>query len=363
MFSAHRMPAGRTKLTLWARVPAVAVAAALLAGCSSMSGALFPDAPDAPAAVSVPDSFVQAPQTGTGQFVPATVAPAVPSPSPAGQAASDTRNALLSLQGQLAGQNVTLSAIRQALTVETAKYREARIAWQRAAGVSSSQTAPGNASAALERMRQSAQGYNGVIAAFAEGNARSNALMSQLDKAAPFSEEDRRQINALRGALAETATSLDLLVTALAGESASVSAFVAKERATLAALGAPAPGHIAPGQSAPASVTPLAPAAGTAAFSLNRPALVTIKFDRPNVVYRPALAVALERAQQKRQDLALDVVGVSPDTGPDAQSAARALAQDVTQALLELGVPAGQIAFGTATQSGIAAGEVRIFSR
>lgn len=363
MGTAQRMTSGTGIVTKLVRLTVFTLAPAFLAGCSSMSGAIFPETPEAPSAAPVPDSFVQSPQIGTDQYVPVAVTPAVPSPTPAGQAASEARNALLALQGQLAGQNVTLSAIRQSLTAETAKYREARIAWQRAAAAPSDRAAPGNASSALERMRQTAQGYNGVIAAFAEGNAQSNALMARLEKVTASDEEDRRQINMLRGELTQTATGLDRLVTALSGESAALGAFVAKERATLAAMGAPAPGQTSPGQSAPTTVSPIAPAVGAAAFALNRPALVTIKFDRPNVVYRPALAMALERARQKRQNLAFDVVGVSPNSGPDGQSAARALAQDVTQALLDLGVPAGQLSFGTASQPGIGANEVRIFAR
>lgn len=350
-------------LSMPVRMAVIALTASLMAACSSMSGALFPDAPDAPAAAPVPDSFVQAPAIGTEQFIPVAVSPAAPSPSQAGQTASAARNSLLSLQGQLASQNVSLSGIRQTLTMEIAKYREARVVWQRPSAGTGGRAAAGEASSALERIRLNAQGYQSIIAVFAAGNARSNTLMGQLDGVTPSSDEDRRQINTLRGELTQTAAGLDRIVSALSGESASIGAFVAKERATLAALGAPAPGQNAAGMSGPASVFPIAPAAGTSSFSLNRPALVTIKFDRPNVAYRPALAMALERARQKRQNLAFDVVGVSAKANPDAQSAAHALAQDVTQTLLDLGVPANQVSFGTATQSGIAADEVRIFSR
>ena len=83
----------------------------------------------------------------------------------------------------------------------------------------------------------------------ARGSAESNKLMSESLTIRDGNEEDQRQLNTLRGEIGQTANQLDRMVNEISNEWAAQSAFLAKERATLATLGTapsattPSPGH------------------------------------------------------------------------------------------------------------------------
>ena len=95
------------------------------------------------------------------------------------------------------------------------------------------------------------------------------------------------------------------------------------------------------------------------AAMLASPAFVTIKFDRPNVSYREALAQAVSTAKRRKSDTAFDIVGVSP--GRSATPEATARAQEVANTLTTLGVDPTKIRLYNAANTAAQTPEVRIY--
>jgi type IV pilus biogenesis protein CpaD/CtpE len=88
---------------------------------------------------------------------------------------------------------------------------------------------------------------------------------------------------------------------------------------------------------------------------------VTIKFDRPNVTYREALAQAVSTARRRKPDTAFDVVGVSPGRSVVPEATARA--QEVANTLTTLGVDPTKIRLYNASNTSSQSPEVRIYAR
>ncbi|MBV8662425.1 MAG: hypothetical protein JO107_04935, partial [Hyphomicrobiales bacterium] len=134
-------------------------------------------------------------------------------------------------------------------------------------------------------------------------------------------ESDRRQLARLAGEADHAALAVDQLVTETSGEIASRNLFVATAHRRLASLQS----DIAAGQRA-SSVASLPRGSGAyTAAALTAPssrrALVTIRFDHPNVAYEEELYWAMRTALERRPDVAFDIVAVSPP-GAGASSAA-----------------------------------------
>jgi outer membrane protein OmpA-like peptidoglycan-associated protein len=336
-----------------------------LAACETVSGTIFPDTPSAPSASATPPSIVAAPQAGTSQFLPVMVTPGAPSGSPAGSAIETARNDLVRLQGRMSGRNIALSNARQAWTQDVAAYRTQKNAALRAPGDARASLAQGDA--VLTRLAGHSQKLNREMEGFAQGSAEASAIMRRLDAVSPGNEADRDQLNRLRAETSQTASALDALVNALSSEGAQSTAFIAKERASLASLGlsqSASPSQRASAPAAPSvpSAAPIAAASG-APKPAGKPAFVTIKFDRPSVTYREALAAALKQALLRRPDAAFDVVGVTASAAQEAQDLVKARAEDVSRTMMELGVAATKIGIDSARERGVAADEVRIFVR
>lgn len=335
-----------------------------LAGCETVSGTIFPDTPAAPSASATPPSIVAAPQAGTSQFLPVMVTPGAPSGSAAGAAIEGARNELVRLQGKMSGRNVALANARQAWTQDVAAYRTQKNAAMRTPGDARAALSQGDA--VLTRLAGHSQKLNRELEGFAQGSAEANAIMRRLDAVSSDNEADRDQLNRLRAETAQTASALDGLVNALSAEGAQSTAFIAKERASLASLGlqqgpSPSMRATAPPASAP-TAAPITAAAGTAKPA-GKPAFVTIKFDRPSVTYREALAAALKQALLRRPDAAFDVVGVTASAAQESQDLVKARAEDVSRTMMELGVAATKIGIDSARERGVSSDEVRIYVR
>jgi len=97
-------------------------------------------------------------------------------------------------------------------------------------------------------------------------------------------------------------------------------------------------------------------------------ALVTIRFDHPDVKYQQILYTALSQALQSRPGAGFDVIGVSPTRGTAsavqlAQSSARRHAQDVMRSMTDMGVPATRLGLSSATDPSVSDTEVRVYIR
>jgi len=327
------------------RALAVAGLCVGLSACSTMSGALFPEKPKSP----VPPSTTAAlPNAGTSFFAPVPVAPGTNTGTPQSAKTAELRSRLVALQGEVSARNANLSELRQRAAGEGALYRIAKS--------DSATTTPPNpqalqkAQGALDRFAAATAALDGEMRIFAKGAAEANKLMNESLAIRDTSEADQEQLNTLRGEITQTANQLDALVNEISNEWALQSAFLAKERASLAALGV----------SATANAT-LAPPAIASPAMLAQPAFVTIKFDSANVRYRDALANAVSQAKRRKPDATFDVIGVA--AGPTITPDATARAQEVANALATLGVDMTKIRMFSAASANQRFPEVRIHAR
>jgi len=252
------------------------------------------------------------------------------------------------LQGEVSARNANLSELRQRAAGEGALYRIAKS--DSATTTPPNQQALQKAQSALDRFAAATAALDGEMRIFAKGAAEANKLMNESLAIRDTSEADQEQLNTLRGEITQTANQLDALVNEISNEWALQSAFLAKERASLAALGV----------SATANAT-LAPPAIASPAMLAQPAFVTIKFDSANVRYRDALANAVSQAKRRKPDATFDVIGVA--AGPTITPDATARAQEVANALATLGVDMTKIRMFSAASANQRFPEVRIHAR
>ncbi|MBI1211804.1 MAG: hypothetical protein GC190_10105 [Alphaproteobacteria bacterium] len=339
------------------RSAAAVALAASTAACSSVGTAIFP-ADTTPANSGTPATTAPVatlPSAGTSVFAPVAVAPGTPTGTPEGARIVSLRSRLVAVQGSLASHNATLSDIRQRAAADGALYRIAK-GDAVASGTPPASAKMSAAQSALERFAADTTALDGEVRAFAKGAADANKLMTEADTIRGGSNEDQDQINTLRGEIGQTANQADRLVNDLSTESALQSAFLAKERAALASLGTGVPG-MTPN---PNGVAVLPQAVPATPALLAAPAFVTIKFDRPNMVYKDALQNAVTAALKRKPDAAFDVVGVmAPRSNPDDNLTRTT---QVAQTLTTLGVSASKVRLMTGISTAVSTPEVRIYA-
>jgi hypothetical protein len=166
------------------------------------------------------------------------------------------------------------------------------------------------------------------------------------------SEQERRQLAQLERDANRVSVNVDRLVSQISGEIASRSLFVAAAHRRLAAL-APA---ITLGRSTFPAASP--------AVAGSKPALVTIRFDRPDVAYEEQLFGAVNEALERRPDVAFDVVAVSPPGAPaSSASASKRNIESVVQSLTSMGLPPDRLRLSARTLVDASGNEVRIYPR
>ncbi|HLB07211.1 MAG TPA: hypothetical protein VJN41_05935 [Alphaproteobacteria bacterium] len=109
-------------------------------------------------------------------------------------------------------------------------------------------------------------------------------------------------------------------------------------------------------------------AASGAAAPVAREALVVIRFDNPDVEYRQALYTAVAQALERRPTASFDVVAVASSLGSASEAAlaansAKRNAQDVMQALTEMGLPAHRVDLSSSASADVYSNEVRVYLR
>jgi hypothetical protein len=166
------------------------------------------------------------------------------------------------------------------------------------------------------------------------------------------SEQERRQLAQLERDANRVSLSVDQLVSQVSGEIASRSLFVAAAHRRLAALG--------PAITLGRSAFPVASSAPAG----SKPALVTIRFDRPNVDYEEQLFGAVNEAIERRPDVAFDIVAVSPPGAPaSSASASKRNIESVVQSLTSMGLPPDRLRLSARTLVDASGNEVRIYPR
>ncbi len=177
-------------------------------------------------------------------------------------------------------------------------------------------------------------------------------------------EEDHRQLRILEDEVNQNAIVIDRALLSLNNEINRQAVYVTNERTSLVQLASDinTGQSYAAGSSSARRVAAAAPRAVAsvtpASFADKRP-LVVIRFDKPDVVYEPALYQALSRALERRPDATFDLVAVSPNEA--GQAAARRDADAVFKSMTSMGLPAERVAMAAMAAPAVTTPEVHIY--
>jgi len=360
---------------------AAALCAALLAGgCSFAEDALFPATgtvatqPAASADQAPADGQVA---TGTAGYEPIGVTPASPTGTFVGGKAAALRNDLSNLQATLSRQNQALQQIRNETVQDSQRYHGTVAAIDARLQVG---TTPGNpilnqqwnaAQGELDRITDDVLKMNRLTNDVTSSSTMAAFLLESVRAARSLSgavDEDHRQLRILEDETNRTVVMVERLLTELTTDATRQQQYVASEKQNLNTLalgiknGALFAGGLGNAINASYETAP------ARTIASGETPLVTIRFDRPNVNYEPALYAAIKSALDRRPSAVFDVVAVSPvgnTPGQQALSASTAKrnADSVLRSLTNMNLPASRIRVTSTTSAAAGGGEVQVFVR
>jgi hypothetical protein len=378
------------------RLAASAVAALVLGGCSIAEEGLWPsltgEEPAAPAGAQAAErvEIVPLPAEGAAspllEPVPARVMQASAEPAPAMRAVSGT--------GTFVGQKVAslraeLDALKGRIGAQSGEYQalsasaaQASQRYHALVGEINSRlqngTTPGNP--VLVSQWQTAQRELDAVAADTSRLSElSNRIAANSDMANYLSEstraaysiqgaieEDHRQLSLLEDDLSRVMVSNDRLLNEINATISRHNSYLFGERRNLTSLALAVSNGRSYGPSLSGLASAVPPSPITAARS--GPALVVIRFDRPDVDYEQALYGAVSSALDQRPDARIELVAVTPLSGSPSDVAANAgiakrNAEKVMRSLVDMGLPAERVIMASTTSDTARTTEVHIHLR
>jgi len=358
----------------------------LTGGCSFVEDALFPPSTPAtadsgPAAAAAP--IAAQPVLGTSSFEPPGVTAGAPTGTYVGQKVASLRNDLQQLQGTLSQQNLALQGIRNDTVQDSQRFHGTVAAINARLQIG---TTPGNplltqqwnaAQGELDRINEDVLKMNRLSNEVTSSSALSAYLLEAVRATRQLSgavDEDHRQLRILEDETNRTVVLIERLLSELSADVSRQQQYVGAERLNLNTLAVAIKNGQLYGASlasrggyAPASYE-TAPVAAPRAAVVSEAALVTIRFDKPNVNYEGALYTAVKSALDRRPEAVFDVVGVAANAGTPGQDAlnasnARRNAEQVVRSLTNMGLPSGRIRVSAASGAASPSGEVKVFVR
>lgn len=380
----------------------VAIAALLLAGCSSgsspadtvwsaLSGSdtdtgsagsrsnegtvtVIPASP----AESNPQPTLSAPRS----TMTAAVTPGSPTGTYVGAKVQSLRGDLQRLQDNINRHNADLKQMRQKMAQDAANYYSL-------VGTINSRlqvgTTPGNpeliaqwnqAQGALDRMSDDIAQLNSLSNQTASDSSLAAYILDSVKAAYGLQgavDEDHRHLAQLESDVNSTTVLIDRLLNSISEDISRQSTYVSNERNNLVTLSLAIKNGELYGRSLSnrtfATATPFAaPSAHTASGASDRRPLVIIRFDRPNVSYETALYTAVRRALDRRPDATFELVAVAPNAGSPAQvslqtDASKRNAENVLRSLTNMGLPADRITLSATTSTSAQNNEVQLYVR
>ena len=361
---------------------AAALCAVLLAsGCSFAEDVLFPSSGTVSPnqGVSAEAMPSDAPPTlGSGSYEPIGVTAGSPTGTFVGGKVVSLRGDLQSLQATLARQNQSLQQIRNETVQDSQRYHGTVAAINARLQVG---TTPGNpvlnqqwnaAQGELDRITDDVLKMNRLTNDVTASSTMAGFLLDSVRAARSLSgavDEDHRQLRILEDETNRTVVMVERLLSELTTDSIRQQQYVASEKQNLntLALGIKNGALFAGGLTSRvnASYDTAAPAR---AMSAGEAPLVTIRFDKPNVNYEPALYAAIKSALDRRPSATFDVVAVSPvgnTPGTQALAATNAKrnADSVLRSLTNMNLPASRVRSSSTTSPAVSGGEVQVFVR
>lgn len=360
---------------------AAALCAVLLAsGCSFAEDVLFPSSGTVASSQGVTaEAMAEAPPAmGTGNYEPVGVTAGSPTGTFVGGKVMALRADLQALQATLARQNQSLQQIRNETVQDSQRYHGTVAAINARLQVG---TTPGNpvltqqwnaAQGELDRITDDVLKMNRLTNDVTASSTMAGFLLDSVRSARSLSgavDEDHRQLRILEDETNRTVVMVERLLSELTSDSIRQQQYVASEKQNLntLALGIKNGALFAGGLTSRvnASYETAAPARALAA---GEAPLVTIRFDKPNVNYEPALYAAIKSALDRRPSATFDVVAVSPvgnTPGTQALAATNAKrnADSVLRSLTNMNLPASRVRTSSTTSPAVSGGEVQVFVR
>lgn len=360
---------------------AAALCAVLLAsGCSFAEDVLFPTSGTvAPSQGVTAEALADAPPAmGTGNYEPVGVTAGSPTGTFVGGKVMALRADLQALQATLARQNQALQQIRNETVQDSQRYHGTVAAINARLQVG---TTPGNpvltqqwnaAQGELDRITDDVLKMNRLTNDVTASSTMAGFLLDSVRSARSLSgavDEDHRQLRILEDETNRTVVMVERLLSELTSDSIRQQQYVASEKQNLntLALGIKNGALFAGGLTSRVNASYDAATPARALASGESP-LVTIRFDKPNVNYEPALYAAIKSALDRRPSATFDVVAVSPvGNTPGAQALAatnaKRNADAVLRSLTNMNLPASRVRTSSTTSPAVSGGEVQVFVR
>jgi hypothetical protein len=360
---------------------AAALCAVLLAsGCSFAEDVLFPTSGTVASNQAVnAEAMAEAPPAlGTGNYEPIGVTAGSPTGTFVGGKAMALRADLQALQATLARQNQALQQIRNETVQDSQRYHGTVAAINARLQVG---TTPGNpvltqqwnaAQGELDRITDDVLKMNRLTNDVTASSTMAGFLLDSVRAARSLSgavDEDHRQLRILEDETNRTVVMVERLLSELTNDSIRQQQYVASEKQNLntLALGIKNGALFAGGLSSN-RINASYDAAPARTMAAGETPLVTIRFDKPNVNYEPALYAAIKSALDRRPSATFDVVAVSPvgnTPGSQALAATNAKrnADSVLRSLTNMNLPASRVRTSSTTSPAVAGGEVQVFVR
>lgn len=361
-------------------------AAALLAGCSVVSDALFPSTTGSdpsqrqvttipPAAGESNPAPTLSPANTASSLQPQPVTPGSQTGTEVGRKVQAIRDDVARLQTAIGQQNAELQTIRNQILQSSQRYHTTvgAMSAKLQAG-----TTPGNPTM-VSQFNSAQSDLDQVSAQLTRLNSLSTQVAGSASQAAYLQEniqatytlsgavdEDHRQLGVLALDLSRTASVVDRLQNEVSQDISRQANYVADERRNLNALAqAVKTGHIVGGSlsSLSGGVSPASASSGVA--TRGRP-LVVIRFDRPNVDYQQTLYSVVNRALEREPGAAFDLVAVTPQRNAGqavAATQARRNAEGVLRSLTGMGLPANRINLSSRSSGDAQTNEVHVYVR
>ncbi len=373
---------------------AVALCAVILAGgCSFAEDALFPSNGTAPAAEQANATAAQPastqpastqPALGKSTFEPPGVTAGAPTGTFVGQKVVTLRGELQQLQATLSQQNQGLQGIRNDTVGDSQHYHGTIAAISARLQVGTTRGNPilvqqwNDAQGELDKINEDVLKMNRLANEVSTSSGMAAYVLESVRAARQLPgavDEDHRQLTILEDETNRTVVLIERLLSELSADVSRQQQYVAAERQNLNTLAVAIKNGQLYGSSlgdgngfAPAAYEPTGPTAAPYAAVSSDAALVTIRFDKPNVNYEGALYAAVKSALDRRPDASFDIVAVSPTGASAGQNAlgvatAQRNAEQVLRSLNNMGLPAGRVHLSSATSAATRDAEVQVFVR
>jgi hypothetical protein len=312
----------------------------------------------------------------SASIAPVTIEPGSDTGTIVSHTIASLRGELSGLQDKIVASAQQLSELRGAGAQSATDYHEAKAHITTRLQIGTTRGNPelvaewNTAQSALDTLTTNINSLNGLGTQIADESSRAHYVLDTVQATFNVSgavDEDHSQLKTLQDETSQTIVLIDRLMMEVADDVQRQTSYVANERANLTTLAAAIKNgelygaELGSGMIASASAPSYGASAGGAA-------LVTIRFDHPNVSYQQILYTALAQALQTRPGASFDVLAVSPTRGTAAsvqlaQTEAQHHAQDVMRSMTDMGVPATRLGVSSTTDPSIGASEVRVYVR